>query len=157
MSYSLSTSNSSSHPLPPHSYFPYRTERARTAKLVGASQECQVVAYAGSVFQKSDKSPKVGDVIYTDSDNKIFADSIQNMKGDDSWLARAVSTNGIDDLRSIFITSQITFVESEGDVTESCPEFNLLGMYVHCTMYRHAYVCHYIYSSFYLYCLICID
>ena len=93
------------------------------------------------MFQKSDKSPKVGDVIYTDSDNKIFADSIQNMKGDDSWLARAVSTNGIDDLRSIFITSQITFVESEEGVTESCPEFNLLGTYVHCTTCRHAYTC----------------
>ena len=36
-----------------------------------------------------------------------------------------VNTNGIDDLRSIFISSQITFTDSVDQVLSACPDFNL--------------------------------
>ena len=63
------------------------TERARTAKLVGASQECQVVAYAESVLDKTTKTQKAGEVLYTELENISFAAEIKKMKGDDMLLA----------------------------------------------------------------------
>ena len=65
----------------------YCTERARTAKLVGASQECQVIAYAESVLDKTTKTQKAGEVLYTELENISFAAEIKKMKGDDMLLA----------------------------------------------------------------------
>ena len=71
-------------------YLSVCTERARTAKLVGASQECQVYAYAESVLTTSTKTQKLGDVVYTDLENQSFAADIKKMKGDDMLLAEVI-------------------------------------------------------------------
>ena len=64
------------------------TERARTAKLVGASQECQVIIFTDSVFSASEKPAKNTDVVYTDSENKAFVSDVKKMKGDDTFLSQ---------------------------------------------------------------------
>ena len=67
------------------------TERARTAKLVGASQECQVVIFTDSVFTPSEKAAKNTDIVYTDSENKAFVTDMKKMKGDDMFLSEVLT------------------------------------------------------------------
>jgi hypothetical protein len=64
------------------------SERARTAKLVGASQECQVVIFTDSVFSPSEKTSKSVDIVYTDEENKAFVTDLKKMKGDDMFLSQ---------------------------------------------------------------------
>lgn len=64
------------------------TERARTAKLVGASQECQVIIFTDSVFSASEKPAKNTDIVYTDLENKAFVSDVKKMKGDDTFLSQ---------------------------------------------------------------------
>ena len=68
--------------------FPLFSERARTAKLVGASQECQVVIFTDSVFSPSEKTSKSVDIVYTDLENKAFVTDLKKMKGDDMFLSQ---------------------------------------------------------------------
>ena len=69
----------------------YCTERARTAKLVGASQECQVLIFTDSVFTPSAKAAKNTDIVYTDLENKAFVTDIKKMKGDDMFLSEVLT------------------------------------------------------------------
>ena len=67
------------------------TERARTAKLVGASQECQVIIFTDSVFSASEKAAKNTDIVYTESENQAFVTDVKKMKGDDTFLSQVLS------------------------------------------------------------------
>jgi len=104
----------------------------RNAKVAGASQECQVVIFTDvspsipstSITPSSANRDKI---VYTAEEDKEFMKVIQEIRGDDSLLAKPVSTDGIDDLRFIFMTSQITFVDSMEELLEQCPDFNLSG------------------------------
>ena len=80
-------------------------EIARQAKEVGASQECKVFIHSA------------------DAD---FAKVLNAMRGDDMLLAQPVSTNGIDDLRFVLMTSQVQVVNDADDVIKSCPSYRLL-------------------------------
>jgi isoleucyl-tRNA synthetase len=81
-------------------------EIARQAKAAGASQECRVVLHV---------------------EDAEFAKILNAMKGDDKLLAKPESTNGIDDLRFILMTSQVQIVSTTEEVRSACPEFNLLA------------------------------
>lgn len=74
-------------------------ETKRTAKLVGASQECRVVLFASDAKTK-----------------KILSD----MQGDAEMLCKAEKTNGCDDLRFVLIASQVTVVDTREDFTAAC-------------------------------------
>ena len=76
-------------------------ELKRAAKLVGASQECQVVLYS------SDASTK-----------KLLS----AMQGDKQMLSKAQGTNGCDDLRFVLIASQVTVVDDETAFYAACED-----------------------------------
>ena len=79
-------------------------ERARTAKLIGSSQECQIYLHA----KKSE-----------------IASILKAIQGDVDFKDIDVSTNEVDDLRFILLVSQVTIVDSEEQIKTVCPEFNL--------------------------------
>ncbi|CAK9253214.1 unnamed protein product [Sphagnum jensenii] len=80
-------------------------ELARQAKLVGANQECKVF------------------LAVEDND---FKEVLLTMVGDkEGILAAPKSTNMMDDLRFIFLTSQIDLVENGDQVTSLCPDYCL--------------------------------
>jgi len=74
-------------------------ETKRTAKLVGASQECRVVLFASDAETK-----------------KMLSD----MQGDAEMLCTAEKTNGCDDLRFVLIASQVTVVDTREDFMAAC-------------------------------------
>ena len=74
-------------------------EAARKDKLVGASLDA--AAY-----------------IYT-SDDKIKA-VLSELDGDESLISPSVKTNGVDELRTAFMISQVHIVDSEDAITEAC-------------------------------------
>ena len=86
-------------------------EDARRAKAAGAAQEMQVVLH----YAPTDPT----------ADDLAFLHALQAMKGDDKLLAQPVSTNGIDDLRFVFQTSQISIAPSADAVNNACPDFHL--------------------------------
>ena len=47
------------------------------------------------------------------------------MRGDDVILVQPESTNGIDDLRFIFLTSQVSLVETMEELLERCPTYHV--------------------------------
>ncbi len=59
------------------------------------------------------------------ADDLAFLHALQAMKGDDKLLAQPVSTNGIDDLRFVFQTSQISIAPTADAVNNACPDFHL--------------------------------
>lgn len=77
-------------------------ETARQAKYLGASQEVQVMI--GS----------------NDASNPILS-MLKDMEGDKRIFSTPKSTNGIDDLRFIFISSQVTVHNSIDDIVKDCP------------------------------------
>ena len=79
-------------------------EIARQAKEVGASQECKVFLH---------------------TQDPDFAKILTALKGDDMLLAETKTTNGIDDLRFIFITSQVEILSTPDDVLKACPAYRL--------------------------------
>ena len=88
-------------------------ELARRAKLVGASQECKVYLHIENI--KSDEVMSLN--------NRLRA-----MQGDvEGILPAPKSTNSIDDLRFLFLTSQIEFLESPENVSGKCPDFNQMS------------------------------
>ena len=87
-------------------------EEARRAKLVGAAQECQVVLHYAP-------DPAGGD------GDAAFAAALQAMRGDDQLLASPAATNGIDDLRFVFQTSQVALVPSPDAVAAACPDYRI--------------------------------
>jgi isoleucyl-tRNA synthetase len=74
-------------------------EVARQDKLVGASLDAGVY-------------------IYTSDENirKVLAE----LDGDESLITPSVKTNGVDELRTAFMISQVKIVDSENEVTSSC-------------------------------------
>ena len=80
-------------------------ELARTAKVIGATHECALTLYIS---------------------DPIFKAQLEAMKGDDEGiLPQPKTTNLIDDLRFILLTSQIKFVENPESVIALNPDFNL--------------------------------
>jgi isoleucyl-tRNA synthetase len=79
-------------------------ELARTAKEVGATQECRVVLYAA------------------DSDAQ---DMLRRLEPDNVLMPDPVKTNGMDDLRFILQTSQVQFVSSKEELEAVCPTYVL--------------------------------
>jgi len=79
-------------------------EVARQAKEVGASQEARVVLHC--------------------SDPQLAA-HLMAIRGDDLLLEKPTSTNMIDDLRFVFITSQIKIVSTPELVESECPSYKL--------------------------------
>lgn len=73
-------------------------EMARQVKLIGSSQEAKVRIH---------------------SSDPEFAELLHSWKGDSKILSSAVSTNSVDDLRFIFIASQISIENSPQDVLNS--------------------------------------
>ena len=86
-------------------------EEARRAKLVGAAQECQVVLHFAP-------DP-------ANADDAALAAALQAMRGDDRLLAAPVATNGVDDLRFVFQTSQVTVAATADAVAAACPDYRL--------------------------------
>jgi isoleucyl-tRNA synthetase len=80
-------------------------ERMRTAKEIGASQECQVFLCAEDPAVKT---------------------PLRALQGDSQLLAHAVDTNGCDDLRFVFIASQVTVVGSASELRAHCQEAYIL-------------------------------
>jgi isoleucyl-tRNA synthetase len=80
-------------------------ERARAQKEVGASQECRVIIHS------------------EDSNMKSVLKAIQ---GDDKFYSTSKTTDGMDDLRFIFGTSQVLVVDSIDELKELAPTFNIL-------------------------------
>ena len=79
-------------------------ELARRAKAVGASQECKVY-------------------LHVEDDTMRLA--LDAMKGDiEGILPQPKSTNTVDDLRFILLTSQIELVDTANKVTDMCPDYN---------------------------------
>ena len=76
-------------------------EVLRGAKKIGASQECQAVLY---------------------TDDPALAEMLKSLQGDDTFLPTPVQTDGCDDLRFVFMASQVTVVSSEEEVIERCGE-----------------------------------
>merc|ERR1711862_128810 len=76
-------------------------EFARSDKLLGASLDA--AAY-----------------IYTD-DQKVAA-TLEKLIGDENILANPIKTNGVDELRTTFMLSQIKLVSSVDDITTACDE-----------------------------------
>lgn len=74
-------------------------EKARTDKLIGASLDS-----AAYVFASDEKIRKV----------------LDQMDGDDSLISPPVKTNGVDELRTALMISQVHVVDSEEAVTSAC-------------------------------------
>ena len=70
-------------------------EIARTAKLVGASQEGQILIYTS---------------------NPEHLKILQLLEGDNMILANSIKTNNIDDMRFIFIASQVKLALNDSDI-----------------------------------------
>jgi isoleucyl-tRNA synthetase len=79
------------------------TEIVRQAKVVGASQESQIVIHTSDEEMKN---------------------ILVNLQGDKDLLAIPKLTNGIDDLRFLFLTSQVSIVNTIEELIEKCP-YNL--------------------------------
>ena len=79
-------------------------EIMRTAKEVGANAECQVFLHTEDTTLKA---------------------KLKAMEGDKKLLAQAEATNGMDDLRFVLLTSQVTVVDSPSDVTTKCDIYNI--------------------------------
>jgi hypothetical protein len=75
---------------------PTRTEGARTAKMAGASQECQIVLFTDSIFTVPKNATKT-DIIYTDLENKEFVSVLESIKGDELLLAKVRVRVGVGD------------------------------------------------------------
>lgn len=76
-------------------------ETARNDKLVGASLE-------SAAF------------IYTSDENKLKM--MKEMESDENLVHPPVKTNGVDDLRTALLISQVNLVDSPEDITSSCEE-----------------------------------
>lgn len=74
-------------------------ELMRTAKTVGANAECQVYLYSSDPDLRS---------------------KLKAMQGDKTFGASSESTNGMDDLRFILMTSRVTVVDSRDAVSATC-------------------------------------
>mmetsp|Transcript_7621 Transcript_7621/g.13733 ORF Transcript_7621/g.13733 Transcript_7621/m.13733 type:complete len:1084 (+) Transcript_7621:148-3399(+) len=74
-------------------------ELARQDKLVGASLDAATY-------------------IYTSDDN--IRKVLDGLEGDESLISPSVKTNGVDELRTAFMISQVNVVDSEEEVTSSC-------------------------------------
>ena len=93
-------------------------EGARRAKEAGASQEMQVVLYVPEgIDRKGGEGPQAS--------TKEFKAALTGMRGDDVILVQPESTNGIDDLRFIFLTSQVSLVETMEELLERCPTYHV--------------------------------
>ncbi len=79
-------------------------ELMRIAKEVGANAECQVFLHTEDAALKA---------------------TLKAMEGDKKLLSQAESTNGMDDLRFVLMTSQVTVVDSPGDVLSKCGTYNI--------------------------------
>ena len=78
-------------------------ERARVAKEVGSSQECEVF-------------------LHTNDPAKL--DLLTKMKGDSNFLDKA-STNEVDDLRFLLLVSRITITQSIDELLNICPNYHI--------------------------------
>jgi isoleucyl-tRNA synthetase len=81
-------------------------EQARAQKEVGASQECRVVIFT------------------EDSNMKSILSAVQ---GDDQFYSEYKSSDGMDDLRFVFGTSQVQIVDSLDKLKEIAPLYNIMG------------------------------
>lgn len=80
-------------------------ELARQVKAVGATQECKAIIYV---------------------EDKELRSKLEAIKGDvEGILPTPKSTNMMDDLRFILLTSQIEFRDSAEEVQKNCPDYNL--------------------------------
>lgn len=77
-------------------------EVMRTAKEVGANAECQVFLH---------------------SDDAALNARLRDIQGDAKLLAKDESTNGMDDLRFILMTSQVTIVDTPAEVLAKCDTY----------------------------------
>lgn len=80
-------------------------EVARQQKELGASAEVRVLLH---------------------TENSTTASLLNSMKGDDSLLPISKATNGVDDLRFIFMTSQVEVVDEEVYLINKCPTYHVL-------------------------------
>eukprot|EP00606_Chrysophyceae_sp_TOSAG23-5_P000620 GSChrysophyteH2.ASY1.ANO1.1503.1 assembled CDS len=74
-------------------------EVLRGAKKIGASQECRAVLHC--------PDPET-------------AQMLRNIQGDASFLEQPATTDGCDDLRFVFIASQVTVVDTEEELIAQC-------------------------------------
>jgi isoleucyl-tRNA synthetase len=79
-------------------------ELMRVAKEVGANAECQV---------------------FLQTEDVAMRERLTAMQGDAKLLAHAESTNGMDDLRFILMTSQVTVVDSPAEVLSQCDTYKI--------------------------------
>ena len=110
-------------------------EMARQGKLVGATQECQVVLHIPTTTATtatggsgSASTSSSGETIAATGGLEAFHTLLSQIKGDENKLtSTSDTTNMIDDLRFILLTSQITIVNSVDEVMKACPEYYLLA------------------------------
>lgn len=76
-------------------------ESARSDKLVGASLDAAAFVYT--------------------SDEKVAA-TLEKLVGDESLISPAVKTNGVDELRTVLMLSQVNLVKSEDELASICDE-----------------------------------
>jgi isoleucyl-tRNA synthetase len=76
-------------------------EGARSDKLVGASLDAAAFVY-----------------IADEEKRKI----LENLVGDEHLIVPSVKTNGVDELRTVLMLSQVHIVDSEEDISSSCDE-----------------------------------
>lgn len=81
-------------------------EGARTDKLVGASLDAAAFVYA-----------------VDEEKRKILED----LAGDENLIAPPVKTNGVDELRTVLMLSQVHIVESADEIASSCDEKYISG------------------------------
>lgn len=74
-------------------------EKARQAKLIGASQEAHVKLFTS---------------------DPTLLETLKSLESDDKILPKPVKTNGMDDLRFILLASKISIEKSEDDIANSC-------------------------------------
>jgi len=77
-------------------------EQARQEKVVGTSQEMHVFIH---------------------STDKTLSDTLQKIQGDDKFLSTLESTNSVDDLRFVLMTSRVSVVGSVEDVSAQCETY----------------------------------
>ena len=80
-------------------------EQARAQKEVGASQECRIVLHTEDSEMKS---------------------VLRALQGDDQFYSKYGTTDGMDDLRFIFGTSQVQVVDSLDQLKEIAPSYNII-------------------------------
>lgn len=81
-------------------------ESARSEKLVGASLDAAAFVYAG--------------------DEKV-ASTLEKLVGDESLLSVPEKTNGVDELRTVLMLSQVHLVSSMEDLASACDEKYISG------------------------------